>query len=280
MKLTQVIITTLLTLTTGLIGWQCWWFVIIYQSGNTGLIRTGLDQFMHLLPYIAIAGILLSLLLGGLVALSDNSKIIFTLKRLWLVILMQKLYFLLLILDTYLYYSDLHLNIFELLNTSLGAGIVYLTGLLYYRSGAQMYQHPTSMGGTFVQAILLGISFYILFLSDETDVRFAATWFMILIVLDLFILIGRFRHLSGFSELTNRVARKLMGEYIFLFGARIILGIFIPLVLVIYALIRGNYEFKGVSALIILGGLLHSGVLSMAGTEISQTVQGDHEISN
>ena len=278
MKTRQTILSVLLTAINGLIGWQFWCFLMVYKSGEATQIAEGLESYFTLLPFFALLGLMITLISAATLLLSDSTKIIFQSKQFRILMGFQISFFTLLIVDTYLYSSGLHFNFFELLIVGVGLFMLYLTGSAYYQSGMQMYQHPTTFGGTYIQSALIGIACYLLFPTDYTDARTAANWILLFIILDMFILIGRFRFLTQTSESTNRVARKLMGEYIFIFGARIIIGVFIPLVYVIYEFFNAGSEFKGVAILLVLGALLQPVVMGLAGYENTYTEDGGSAI--
>jgi len=73
----------------------------------------------------------------------------------------------------------------------------------------------------------------------------------------MLIVFARFRFLAAFNPTTNQAAKQLLGKYIFIFGARIILGIFTPLVFLLYAMISDFSDFRGIAVLILLGGLIN-----------------------
>ena len=49
------------------------------------------------------------------------------------------------------------------------------------------------------------------------------------------------------------MARLVLGRYAFYFGIRIIVGIFIPAVFIIYAIYSKTYPTDGVSSMILIG---------------------------
>ena len=173
----------------------------------------------------------------------------------------------LLLADSSWYRAGYHLHIIELLMVPVCIWVIYLSGSIYYNSGKRMYAHPTAIGSAFVKSALMGISLNVLIPVNSIGSEFTPGTLIVLITLDLFILIAMFRFLAQSGDDTNRVAQKLLGEYIFLFGARIIIGIFIPLILLIYSIYISIDDFKGAAALMVLGVVLHSLVLSLAGTE-------------
>ena len=79
---------------------------------------------------------------------------------------------------------------------------------------------------------------------------------LILLIFDTLILYSRFRYLSKFSSATNRIARRLLGPYLLYFGSRVIVGIFMPIIYLIYALIFSTITIKGTGILLLVGTFL------------------------
>ena len=84
-------------------------------------------------------------------------------------------------------------------------------------------------------------------------------WKIVLITLllfDLLILYARFQYLSTAEPATIQKARELMGSHLLFFGTRIIIGIFMPLIFILYSLLIGKTETEGIAVLILVGLLL------------------------
>jgi hypothetical protein len=79
---------------------------------------------------------------------------------------------------------------------------------------------------------------------------------VVLLGIDLLIVFARFQFLSKPGETTRKIARNLMGRNLLYFGARIILGIFMPAIFLIYNIIRGEGDVKGIEILVLLGILI------------------------
>ena len=136
-------------------------------------------------------------------------------------------------------------------------GSVYLAGFIFLHSDYPEFHHPTTIGGVVVTSALAGLSCFILLSGLSDLVQFQATWLLILLLLDMLIVFARFRFLAAFNPATNQAAKQLLGKYIFIFGARIILGIFTPLVFLLYTMISDFSDIRGIAVLILLGGLIN-----------------------
>lgn len=267
MRIFQTTVAVIITLISGVAGWQLCWFLMIYTAGNTTHLEANLATYMTILPYFAGVGFFLSAALPILSFISEKPEVIFDSVKYKRLILIQLGYFMILLADSWWYSAGYHIHIIELLLVPAGIWVIYLSGSIYYNSGKRMYAHPTAIGSVFVNSALMGTSLNVLVPVNSIGAEFTPGTLIVLTTLHLFILIAMFRFLARSGDDTNRVARKLLGEYIFLFGARIIIGIFIPLILLIYSIYISIDDFKGAAALLVLGVVLHSLVLSLAGTE-------------
>jgi len=72
-------------------------------------------------------------------------------------------------------------------------------------------------------------------------------------LIELLRIFTRFKYLTKFNYETNMIARSLLGRYGIYFGVRIVAGIFMPFVYIIYALYANEKLFQGVGALILIG---------------------------
>ena len=267
MRIIQTTTAVIITLISGVAGWQLCWFLMIYTTGNTTHLETNLVTYMTILPYFAGVGFLLSAALPILSFFQKIPAVILNSAKYKRLIMVQLGYFVLLMIDSWWYRAGYHVDIFELLIAPIGIWLIYNSGSIYFHSGKRMYNHPTTIGSVFVKSALIGLSLIILYPVNGADTGIIPGILPVLILLDLFILVAQFRYLSQSGEETHRIARKLLAEYIFLFGARIIIGIFIPLVIILYSIYLSNYEYKGTAALLILGVVLHTLVLTLAGRE-------------
>lgn len=267
MRLFQGIGSIVITLTAGIAGWQLCVFFLIYAAGGTPNLDANLHSYMMILPFFAAVGFLLALLISVHSLFFKKSAVIFDPKTYDKLRLLHLGYFIFLLADSWGYRLGYHIHLFELLIVSFSIWLVYLSGAIYYYSGERMYAHPTAIGSVFVKSVLTGLSLNILFPVIEAEAGIIPGMLTVLILLDLFILVASFRFLSQSSDETNRVARKLLGQYIFLFGGRIIVGTFIPLLIILYSISISNQELKGAAVLLISGVVLHTLVLILAGTD-------------
>jgi len=113
--------------------------------------------------------------------------------------------------------------------------------------------HPTTHGSFFVTALLIGCVLMSIFNLVSTDSSTLYYFLLGLLTVDLFIVYARFQYLTNSSQATIQIARKLMGNHLLYFGARILLGIFMPAVFILYMVLINGEEVKGVEILILVG---------------------------
>lgn len=88
------------------------------------------------------------------------------------------------------------------------------------------------------------------------DVEAISTIILILLVFEMAVIISRFRFLNRYSLESHQTSRLLLMRYSILFGARIIVGLFIPLVYVIYTYIGQIESFQFIAIFLIFGELI------------------------
>jgi DMSO reductase anchor subunit len=148
------------------------------------------------------------------------------------------------------------LEVFELITFIFAIWVLKRWGTVFYHSKVAAWKHPTTHGSFFVSGLLNGVA--LLSLLHLQEVKSGTLYFILVILLafDLLIVFARFQYLAKSGEMTNRIARSLMGRQILYFGSRIIIGIFMPAIFILYNIIRGEGDLKGVEILILLGTLI------------------------
>ncbi len=263
MKIRLYLLITYLFLSAGLPGWQFWAFTATFYPANEQVIAERFpiymnDLFIYLLPLWTI-----TFLTGLIIYAGDKNQLpidYLSYKKHFFLICS---YYIFLLLNFSLYKLNFYFYVYELLGIILVLGSVYLAGFIFLHSDHPEFHHPTTIGGIIVTSASAGLSCFILFSGLADKVQFQTAWLLILLVLDMLIVFARFRFLSAFNPTTNQAAKQLLGKYIFIFGARIILGIFTPLVFLLYTMISDFSGFRGIAVLILLGGLINLFLLTV-----------------
>jgi len=238
-----------------LLGWQIISFIYLYQSTTILEISNRLEKWSVFEPFMLGIGAFITILLLVLHRFVPviHLKLIRGLARQ----IMIQTFFLVFLFFTFLAIKlNIHLDVFELFAFILALWVLLKWGAIFYNAGIAGWMHPTTYGSFFVTALLLGCSFLSLFNLSGSDSSVLYYSFLVLLAFDLLIAYARFHHLSNFSQATVQIARKLMGSHILYFGARIILGIFIPAIFILYMILIGGGEIRGVEILIIIGTIL------------------------
>ena len=257
MKIRLYLLTTYLFISSCLLGWQFWAFTATFYPANEQAIAENFpiymsDFLLYFLPLWTIT------FLTGLVIYTGNKNQLpidhLSYRKHFFLI---GSYYIFLLLNFSLYKLNFHFYVYELLGIIIVLGSIYLAGFIFLNSDHPEFHHPTTNGGIVVTSALAGLSCFILFSDLADKVQFQTTWLLILLLFDMLIVFARFRFLSAFNQITNQAAKQLLGKYIFIFGARIILGIFTPLVFLLYTMISDFNAFRGIAVLILLGGLIN-----------------------
>jgi DMSO reductase anchor subunit len=151
---------------------------------------------------------------------------------------------------------NVHLEVFELIAFLFSIWVIKRWGAVFYHSKALAWQHPTTYGSFVVTSILGGMALLGLFNLQGLNLQFSYIILVILLAFDLLIVFARFQYLSKTGIGTNQVARDLMGSQILYFGSRIIIGIFMPAIFILYNLLIKEGDIIGVELLILVGILI------------------------
>ena len=237
-----------------LLGWEIVSFIYLYHSMDEKIIDHRFKQWMEFEPYLIITGIIITLLFFLIKSYNShakrNSPTEMSKQATRQLVLSG-----LLLINYLLYQFHSHLDLIQLLIFFFGLWVLIHWGSVFYSSDVASWNHPTTHGTFFVSALLNGcalLSIFSLVTIENTPLKY---YLLILLFLELLIVYARFQYLSRFSQETNLIARKLMGPHLLYFGMRIILGIFMPAIFIIYTLFTGA-AIQGVEALIFIGTLL------------------------
>ena len=265
-NITEISRTLLIYYATLLFGWQIVAFTYIYSSMDELIIDERLEQFFRFQPSLIGLGLLLTIIVDiwnrfydkqGATDHTDLRKIS----------KIQYGYILLLLSNYILYKSNLHFNTLELLTFIISLWLLNNLGSILYIPAKPGWYHPTTHGSLYIAAILIGSSLLDIFdlvkIQDGKLVYFVLS----LLTFELIILYARFQYLSKQSQETNRLARKLMGRQILFFGTRIIVGIFMPIIFIVYSTFLDEQPVEGITALILLGTILERYLFVVTGSD-------------
>ncbi len=238
-----------------LLGWQIVSFIYIYQSTDAGEILIRLEKWSVFQPYLIGVGVLITILLLILHRLSPIIQLQ-QMQGLPKQVLIQNIFLMILFFNYLAIKLNIHLDAFELISFFFAIWILKRWGSVFYNTKMAGWMHPTTHGTFFVAALLNGCALVSIFNLASIESSNLQYFLLILLAFDLFIVYARFQYLSKSGQTTNRIARKLMGTQILSFGTRIIIGIFMPAIFILYMILVNGGEVKGVEILILAGTLI------------------------
>ena len=240
---------------TLLLGWQVVIFYDVFNSMNPEIIDGRLHAYMRIQPVIISIGIgvlFLFLLVEARVSSGDARLSRFVVKD----VVWQAAFLAVLIMNSLLYQNNFHGIIYELVIFFMAIGLMIKWGSLFFNLPSVGWHHPTTHGSFIISSLLSG--FALLSLTDLVDLESFKIWTTILVLLgfELLILYARFQYLSKTNAQTRTIAKRLMGNQIFLFGIRIIVGIFMPGIFLVYNYFAETGRTEGIGILLLLGTFL------------------------
>jgi len=264
--LTEITHTVLIYYTTLLFGWQIVAFIYIYYSMDDMIIDERLEQFFSIQPYLLGLGLLLTIIIQIWDRYIDKQEATghAGLKK---IAKTQYGYMLLLFSNLMLFKLGLHFNTLELLTFIISLWLLNNLGSTLYNPTIPGWYHPTTHGSLYISALLIGSClldvFNLVKVQDEVIVYFI----LALLTFELIIVYARFQYLSKHSQETNILARKLMGKQILVFGTRIIVGIFMPMIFIVYSTFLDEKSVEGIATLILLGTILERYLFVVTGSD-------------
>ncbi len=229
-------------------------FVILYTPVDliaaeeylqTGALAKGLWVIM--LGCLGLAGLqLLARLDKSHVLIQDQLR----------AILLWHLAFTMIVLTKYLFFlAGAYLHIFALISAGMAFYLIFRTGNLLIESNIPAWRHPTTSGFVLMSGFILAGGVIILQgeFVEYTDTLL--TGLAILLIMELLILFARFRFLTHSDQNMRRIAERMLGTNILIFGGFIISGIFIPLVLIFFSMLVQPISEQGIAVLIIFGAI-------------------------
>jgi len=238
-----------------LLGWQLVSFIYLYQTTNLTQILNRQLQWLNIQPYLIGVGAAITIILLIVHRLSPLSHLQH-ISGLPKQVLIQNIFLMLLFFNYLSTVLHIHLELFELVAFLFSLWVLKRWGSVFFHSKLIEWRHPTTHGSFYVSGFLTGTALLSLFHPEGIDSLVLYIVLVILLVFDLFIVFARFQYLSRSGELTKRIARNLMGRNILFFGLRVIMGIFMPLVFILYMILFKRDGIQGVEILILTGSFL------------------------
>ena len=243
-------------LITLFLGWQIFSFINIYFQLNDNRIQFSFHQWMGVqqsyLPIIIIVIILISIFLITNKSIKQKKYPInykaFKLHLTWLSVLILGA-----VTNYILYIFQLQQNILELINLIVAILCLNQLSKIFYVKEKSAWYHPTTQSTFYISVALLGISQILILEMLNYSYSSYAYFILLILTIEILRIIARFKYLTKFSYETNMIARSLLGRYGIYFGVRVVAGIFMPIVYIIYALYANEKLFQGVGALLLIG---------------------------
>jgi len=238
------------------LGWNILSFINIYFQLNQNRIQFSFQQWMAVqYNYFPIAGIVIVLLFIILISKNSIRQKQFTIN--YLAFKFHAIYLVLFIVGALINYIlciyQSHQNILELINFIIAIMCLSQLSKVFYIKEITAWYHPTTLSTFYISAALLGFSQLVIFKIISTPFSGYVYFLLLLMVIEVFRIFTRFKYLSKFSYETNMIARSLLGKYGIYFGVRVIAGIFMPFVYIIYAIFANDKLFQGVGMLLLIG---------------------------
>ena len=239
-----------------LIGWKLTGFMYVYLPLDEAQIKPGLQRIILPDLYLLLTGLFLTVLTYFFhgIPVSKEQKLFPQIQRL---LITQLIYLLFCLINYILYVTGYHINLLNLLAFIFGIYILLKWAGVFFYSKLPGWYHPTTFGSFVITAALSGITLINLVGIIDFIENGWKIVLLTLLIFDLLILYARFRYLSTAGPATIQKARELMGSHLLFFGTRIIIGIFMPLIFILYSLLIGNKDIEGVAVLILVGLLLN-----------------------
>jgi hypothetical protein len=234
------------------LGWQISSFVYIYQTSDSAEVSDRLLNWYHYEPYLIAIGAIITVMMLILRKFSQVNPI-HNVRGLKKQLVLQHSFLLLLCFNYLTMLMEIHLQVFELMSLIVAIWSLNRWGSIFYRSDIETWRHPTTYGSFFVSGLLVGFSLLSMLQLEGIEVIQIKTILVVLLAFDLLIVFARFQFLSKAGERSHHFAQKLMGRYLLYFGSRVIVGIFMPGIFILYMKWISGNEIQGVEVLILIG---------------------------
>lgn len=236
-----------------LLGWLIVSFIFIYSPMKLEVINDALRHHMLIQPFWIGSGFIF--LTFYLISSKYSASHLFS-DAITQLIVWQAVFLSLLLVNYLLYQVAWHIHVLEL--------VVFLATIFLLLRWASVlsairqpgWHHSTTFGSVLVSTTLNGCALIIILIPQSEHAKILPAIVIILLLFELLIVYARFRFLSRYSQITNQLARLLMGRYLFLFGTRLMVGIFMPLVFISYFYYIKGETIEGAAVLILIGTFL------------------------
>jgi DMSO reductase anchor subunit len=252
---TNILLFLIIYFSTLLLGWQSVSFIYIYHSMDEGIIFERMTQWSSLQPSFIGLGVIFTLLFLPLKQFlgKKNQELH---KSIQIQMILQGLFLLLIFLNITLLNSNIHLNVLELAAFLFALWLLVRWGSIFFHSNRPGWHHPTTHGTFYIAAFIIGcalLDIFNLIKIQDSNLKYLI---LVLLAFELFILYSRFHYLSTNNQETNRIAKELFGSLFLFFGTRIIIGIFMPAIFILYTLLIKGKSVEGIAVLLLMGTLM------------------------
>ena len=238
-----------------LLGWQLASFAYLYHTTELLEISNRLTNWYEFQPFFLGIGVFVTIILLIIHKISPL-QLFQQLQRVPKLLIFQNIFLILLFINYLMFLLDIHLQVFELISFLFAIWILRRWGSVFYHSKVQSWRHPTTYGTFFISGFLIGFSLLSLLRQIGIEAINLHLILGILLIFELLIVFARFQFLSKSGESTRRIARILMGSKILYFGSRIIIGIFMPGIFILYMIYVNGRDIQGIEVLILVGTVL------------------------
>ena len=249
----DLLLSSFLYHTSLLLGWLLASFIFIYSPMNLEVINRALRHHMLIQPFWIASGFLFLVLYLMLRKYRVLPLFTDTLSRL---IIWQAIFLSLLLVNYLLYQYTWHIHVLELVVFLATVFLLLRWATILSAVRQPGWHHPTTFGSVLVSTMLNGCTLLIILTPQSEQANMLPAIIIILLLFELLIVYARFRFLSRYSQITNQLARLLMGRFLFLFGTQLMIGIFMPLVFIGYFYFIKGETIEGAAVLILIGTFL------------------------
>ncbi len=252
---TDVLLSLIIYFSTLLLGWQIASFIYIYHSIDERIILERMTRWSSIQPCFIWLGVIFTLLylpvkqfLG-----KKNQELQ---KTIQVQMIMQGLYILFIFLNITLFKSKSHINVLELAAFLFALWLLLRWGAIFFHSNRPGWHHPTTHGSFYTAAFVNGcalLNIFNLISIQDSNLKYLI---LVLLAFELFILYSRFHYLSIYNQETNHMAKELFSSLFLFFGTRIIIGIFMPAIFILYTLLFKGKNVEGIAVLLLMGTLM------------------------
>ncbi len=252
---TDIFLFLIISYSTLLLGWQITSFIFIYHSMDKGIIFERMIQWSSIHPCFIGLGVTITLLYFPVKQFLDkkNQEL---LKAIQIQMILQSLFLILILLNIVLFKNNIHLNVLELGAFLFALWLLVRWGSIFFHSNRPGWHHPTTHGTFYTTAVVSGcalLDIFNLISIQDSNLKYLI---LVLLAFELFILYSRFHYLSTYNQETNRIAKELFSSLLLFFGTRIIIGIFMPAIFILYTLLLKGKGVEGIAVLLLMGTLM------------------------